>query len=87
MAGYEILFKESVYKDLKHIPKTDLKRILARIEQLGLDPRQPGSQKLTGAELYRVRQGNYRIVYTIEDDKLIVCVVKVGHRKEVYRQE
>jgi len=87
MAGYEILFKESVYKELRRIPKTDLKRILARIEQLGLDPKPQGSQKLTGAELYRVRQGNYRIVYTIEDDKLIVCVVKVGHRKEVYRQE
>ena len=86
MAGYEILFKESVYKDLRHIPKTDLKRILARIEQLGLDPRPPGNHKLTGAELYRVRQGTYRIVYTIEDDKLIVCVVKVGHRREVYRQ-
>lgn len=87
MAGYEILFKESVYKDLRTVPKTDLQRILARIEQLGTDPRPQGSQKLTGAELYRVRQGNYRIVYTIKDDKLIVCVVKVGHRKEVYRQD
>ena len=85
MAGYEVLFKDSVYKDLRHIPKTDLQRILARIEQLAIDPLPPGSQKLTGAELYRVRQGNYRIVYTIEEDKLIVCVVKVGHRKEVYR--
>nr|WP_320012461.1 type II toxin-antitoxin system RelE/ParE family toxin [uncultured Desulfobulbus sp.] len=85
MAGYEVLFKDSVYKDLRHIPKTDLQRILARIEQLAIDPLPPGSQKLTGAELYRVRQGNYRIVYTIEEDKLIVCVVKVGHRKEIYR--
>jgi mRNA interferase RelE/StbE len=87
MAGYEILFKESVYKELRHIPKPDLKRILSRIEQLGTDPRPQGSQKLTGAELYRVRQGNYLIIYMIEDDKLIVCVVKAGHRKEVYRQE
>ncbi|MDD2469122.1 MAG: type II toxin-antitoxin system RelE/ParE family toxin [Desulfobulbus sp.] len=87
MAGYEILFKESVYKDLRSIPKTDLKRILSKIEQLGVEPQPPGSQKLTGAELYRVRQGNYRIVYTIEDEKLVVCVIKVGHRKEVYRQE
>ena len=87
MAGYDILFKESVYKDLRHIPKTDLKRILAKIEQLGHVPHPPGSQKLTGAELYRFHQGNYRIVYTIEDVKLIVCVVKVGHRKEIYRQE
>ncbi|MBM9616077.1 hypothetical protein JWJ90_17555 [Desulfobulbus rhabdoformis] len=57
MAGSEVLFKDSVYKDLRRIPKTDLERILARIEQLGLDPLPPGSLKLTGAELCRVRQG------------------------------
>lgn len=68
MAGYEILFKESVYKDLRTVPKTDLQPILARIEQLGTDPRPQGGQQLTGAELYRVRQGNYRIVYTINTD-------------------
>ena len=85
MAGYEILFKESVYRELKSIPKADIKRILAKIEQLADDPRPPGSQKLTGFELYRVRQGCYRIVYSIQDSELVVHVVKVGHRKEVYR--
>lgn len=85
MAGYEILFKESVYKELKSIPKTDLKRILARIEQLADDPRPPGSQKLTGFELYRVRQGVYRIVYSIQDNEMVVHVVRVAHRKEAYR--
>ena len=85
MAGYEILFKESVWKDLKGIPKKDLKRILARIEALGDDPHPIGCEKLTGHELYRVRQGNYRILYSIQDNELTIWIVKVGHRKEVYR--
>ena len=85
MAEYEIYFKESVYKDLKGIPKKDLKRILTRIESLGEDPRPAGGEKLTGQELYRVRQGNYRIVYSIQDNELTIWEIKVGHRKEVYR--
>ena len=63
MAEYEILFKESVWKDLKKIPNNDLKRILSSVEKLGDDPRPMGYEKLTGEELYRVRQGNYHIVY------------------------
>ncbi len=85
MAEYEILFKESVWKDLKKIPKNDLKRILSRVEKLGDDPRPMGYEKLTGEELYRVRQGNYRIVYSIQDNELTVWIIKVGHRKNVYR--
>ena len=85
MAGYEILFKDSVFKDLQAIPKTDLRKILSRIERLADDPRPAGSQKLTGADLYRVRQGVYRIVYSIHDRTMVIHVVKVGHRKEVYR--
>ncbi len=85
MAGYEIFFRESVWKELKKIPKADLKKILSRIEQLGNDPRPMGCEKLTGHELYRIRQGNYRIVYSIQDNELTVWVVKVGHRKDVYR--
>ena len=85
MAEYEILFKESVWKDLKKIPKNDLKRIISRIEKLGDDPRPMGSEILTGEELYRVRQGNYRIVYSIKDNELAVLVIKVGHRKDAYR--
>jgi mRNA interferase RelE/StbE len=85
MAEYEILFKESVWKDLKKVPKSDLKRILSRIEKLGDDPSPVGCEKLTGEELYRVRQGNYRIVYSIQDNELTVWVVNVGHRKDVYR--
>ncbi len=85
MAEYEILFKESVWKDLKKVPKSDLKRILSRVEKLGDDPRPMGCEKLTGEELYRVRQGHYRIVYSIQDKELTVWVIKVGHRKDVYR--
>jgi mRNA interferase RelE/StbE len=85
MAEYEIFFKESVWKDLKKIPKRELKKILQRVEKLGDDPRPVGCEKLTGEELYRLRQGNYRIVYSIQDNELTVWVIKVGHRKDVYR--
>jgi mRNA interferase RelE/StbE len=83
MAEYEILFKESVWKDLRKVPKNDLKRIISRIEKLGDDPRAVGCEKLASYELYRVRQGNYRIVYSIQDNELTIWVVKVGHRKDV----
>lgn len=85
MAEYDIFFKESVWKDLRKIPKRDLKRILSRIEKLGDDPRAMGCKKLTAQELYRVRQGKYRIVYSIQDSGLTVWVIKVGHRKGIYR--
>ena len=85
MAAYKIFFKRSVEKDLKTIPKKDLKKILDRIEKLANDPRPIGSEKLTGQERYRVRQGLYRIVYSIQDNELTIWVVKVGHRKDVYR--
>ena len=85
MARYNLEFRPSVSRDLKGVPSQDLKKILARIEGLRDNPRPVGSVKLSGFEYYRVRQGDYRIVYEIEDDKLIVIVVKVGHRREVYR--
>ena len=81
MAEYEIFFKESVWKDLGKVPKSDLKRILSRIKKLGDDPRPIGCEKLTGQELYRVRQGKYRIVYSIQENELTVWVIKIGHRK------
>lgn len=86
MARYKVEFKRSVYKDLKPIPKADVKRILKRIESLADDPRGAGCEKLSGQERYRVRQGVYRIVYEIEDDRLIVTVVKIGHRGQVYNR-
>lgn len=85
MARYELRVRPSVAKDLRRIPKVEVKRILARIEGLRDDPRAPGCEKLSGAELYRVRQGVYRIVYEIHDEWITVEVIRVGHRGEVYR--
>jgi mRNA interferase RelE/StbE len=80
-----LVFKESVSNDLKEIPKQDVQRILERIDALRDEPRPQGSVKLSGKEYYRVRQGNYRIIYAIQDSQLVVIVIKVGHRREVYR--
>lgn len=85
MASYELVFKKSVAKDLRAFPKQDVKRIMQRIRALTDDPRPTGCEKLSGQERYRVRQGSYRIVYEIEDGRLVVLIVKVGHRREVYR--
>jgi len=85
MAEYKIYFKESVEKDFRTIPKKDLKKILSRIEELAKDPRPPGHEKLTGQKKYRIRQGTYRIIYSMQDKELTIWVVKVGHRKDVYR--
>ena len=83
MAAYKIHFKTSVEKDFATIPKKDLKKILKRIKGLVENPRPWGCEKLTGQERYRLRQDRYRIVYSIQDDKLTVWVVKVGHRKDI----
>jgi mRNA interferase RelE/StbE len=85
MAAYKLFFKKSVHKDFDSIPKKDLKRILCRIESLSEEPRPKGCEKLTGQEKYRLRQGRYRIVYSIQDDELTVWVIKVAHRKHIYR--
>lgn len=86
MASYRLLFKESVAKDLRPLPKADVARVLRRIEALAENPRPAGCEKLSGQEKYRVRQGVYRIVYQVDDEQRLVVVVKVGHRREVYRQ-
>lgn len=85
MARFEIVFKRSVGKDLRRLPNKDVKRILERIEGLADEPRPAGTEKLSGREQYRIRQGVYRILYEIRDRELIVTVVKVGHRRDVYR--
>ena len=85
MAAYKVYFRASVEKDFASIPKSDLKKILQRIKTLAKNPRPPGCEKLTGQERYRVRQGRYRIVYSIHDDEVTVWTVKVGHRKDIYR--
>jgi len=85
MAGYSLFFKESVQKDLHDLPKKELKRILSRIKSLAVDPRPQGCEKLTGPNRYRLRRGRYRIVYSVQDEECTVTVVKVGHRRDIYR--
>jgi len=87
VAKYKIALRRSVLKDLDPVPKKNVRRILAAIESLADNPRPPQCRKLSAEEKYRIRCGVYRILYSIEDDKLIVCVVKVGHRKDVYRSD
>lgn len=85
MGSSKVFFRKSVKDDLSAIPTKDLRRILSKIESLGENPRPTGCEKLSGQEKYRLRQGRYRIVYSIQDTELTVWIVKVGHRKEVYR--
>ena len=85
MENYRLAFKKSVAKDLLPLPKRDVARILKCIELLAQQPRPPGCEKLSGQERYRIRQGVYRILYEIQDNVLLVTVVKVGHRSNVYR--
>ncbi|SLM29189.1 Plasmid stabilization system [Desulfamplus magnetovallimortis] len=85
MAEYRIFFKSSVWKDFKSIPDKDLTKILSCIESLGKNLRQSNCKKLSGQEKYRMRYGRYRIVYSIQDEELTIWIVRVAHRKNVYR--
>jgi len=87
MARYRLEFRRSVSKDLRAIPKKDIRRILERIEALPSNPRPAGCEKLSGLERYRIRQGRYRILYEIIDDRLLITVVKIGHRRSVYKND
>ena len=82
--SYEIFIKASARKQLQRVQASDRERILNKIVSLRDEPRPKGSVKLTHQEAYRVRQGNYRIIYTIQDSKLIIEVVRIGHRRDVY---
>ena len=86
MANYKLRIKKSAVKELETIShKSDRQRIAARIESLAENPRPSGCKKLSGSDRYRIRQGDFRIVYSVEDDELVVYVVKIGDRKSVYR--
>ncbi len=85
MGKYNVFIKSSAVRNLEKIPKKIAQQIVKRINSLAQDPRPHGNEKLSGEEKYRVRQGDYRIVYGIDDDRQIVEVVKIGHRREVYR--
>ena len=86
MAVYKIFFRQSVLKDLAKIPKRELQRIIKRIEKLAHNPRSQGCEKISGQDRFRIRQGNYRIIYSIQDDELTIWIVKIGHRRDIYRK-
>jgi len=85
VANYKVFIKPSAVKELESVPRKDRVRLARKIQSLASEPRPAGCEKLSGLERYRIRQGNYRIVYEIQDERLVVIVVKVGHRREVYR--
>jgi mRNA interferase RelE/StbE len=86
MANYRIEISSTAEKALKKIPKKDLMKIVESIQILAINPFPEGCRKLTGEEgTYRIRQGNYRIIYEVEGKKLKVLILKVGHRKDIYR--
>ena len=85
MASYKLQIKPSAVKDIEALPQKDRRRVVAKIQRLAANARPLGCEKLSGHELYRVRRGNYRILYTVQDAELVIVVIKVGHRREVYR--
>jgi mRNA interferase RelE/StbE len=85
MDKYNVIFTESSVKELGDVPRKDAQRILKRVSELAANPRPMGCEKLSARPLYRIRQGDYRVVYFIDDSKKIVDVIKIGHRREIYR--
>ena len=85
MASYSLRIKRSAEKDIRSLPTDARKRVITRIQALAEDPRPPGATKLTGRDAWRLRVGTYRIVYVIEDQELVIEVVRVAHRRDVYR--
>ena len=85
MASYSLLIKPSAVRELEELPAKGRHRIIARIQRLAGQPRPPNGEKLPGEEKYRLRQGDYRILYAVDDAAKDVTVVKIGHRREVYR--
>ena len=85
MASYSLFLKPSAVKELEALPLVQRRRVVTRIRTLAAEPRPHGSEKLSGKEKYRVRQGTYRVLYTIDDAKHEVVVVRIAHRRDVYR--
>jgi mRNA interferase RelE/StbE len=83
--SYDIRFKRSAEKELKKVPQPDLKRVIKTVESLAVEPYPHDSIKLSGVPGYRIRQGDWRVVYDVDDDAGVVTVRKVAHRRDVYR--
>ena len=84
--AYEVRFARPVAKELRRLDRREAKRVVETVEALADDPRPTGAEKVQGSPYLRIRVGNYRIVYEVRDEELVVLVVKVGHRREVYRR-
>ncbi len=88
MASYKIEWKQSAKKELKKLDKQIIPRILQAVENLADNPYSSGSKKLIGSgSIYRIRISDYRIIYNIQSSVLIIEIIKVGHRREIYRQK
>lgn len=85
MVVYSLVVKRSAAREIDALPTAVRRRVIGKIAALASDPRPHGAQKLTGEDRYRIRQGDYRVVYTIEDEVVTVTVVRVAHRSDVYR--
>ena len=85
MANYRLQIKPSAVKELEAIQLKDRKRLVARIRRLAKEPRPDGCDKLSGQDKYRVRQGHYRVLYSVDDSEPSITIVKIGHRRDVYR--
>jgi mRNA interferase RelE/StbE len=85
VASYRLLIKPSAAKELEGLPLKDRRRVATRLQRLASDPRPTGAEKLSGQDKYRLRQGDYRVLYSVDAAALTVVIVKIGHRREVYR--
>lgn len=86
MASYKIEWKRSAAKELKRLPPEIIKRILVAVEALAEDPFPAGFKKLIGSRhTYRIREGSYRVIYNVNSDVVVIEIIKIGHRKNVYR--
>jgi mRNA interferase RelE/StbE len=85
VASYNVQIKRSAAKELETLPLKDRRRVVRRIHALAAEPRPAGCEKLSGLEKYRLRQGDYRVLYSVDDAARAVIVVKIGHRRDVYR--
>jgi len=84
---YSVEFRPTVLKSIKRLPKKDLQRIKKKIDELAENLPEPTTTKMKGGNsFHKVRSGDYRIIYEIQDDRLVILVVKIGHRKDVYKK-
>ncbi|HTV54053.1 MAG TPA: type II toxin-antitoxin system RelE/ParE family toxin [Terriglobia bacterium] len=86
MADYKVHIKPAAGRELDAMPKRDRQRLVLRITELARNPRPYGSEKLSGEDGYRIRQGNYRVIYSVDDSEKAVRILKIAHRKDVYRR-